>query len=406
MKAKALLPITAAVVFASCSVSEIMPESPEEKLASAIETAAEKKTESVTLADPDELYGFIPETPASAAYFLENCSDDVRGIYMRLYSGIFNHDTEIKLPSGVIGNEDFSDLLSMTVMTSPWSDAMDSKYSVSIASDETVESLTAAFSGSSEDSKEHYDAVVKRAYEIAEQAVGYDSDYEKLCYIHDTIIFGCQYEPSAPDAHSAYGALIGGKAVCEGYAKAFSLICELSGITALPVSGIAVSPESGSQPHMWNKVLLDGEWYNVDVTWDDPTGSDDPLNIRYDYLLVSDEYISASHTEKKNVFMPEPAAGNSFGSWYYRTGNVITADTDIGQVAARFLNGCFYSGSDRTLRIYCEDSETYERVCDEWFGEGSGSFKSMLTSYASLGESISYSFSNEPRTRVITVTIL
>lgn len=41
----------------------------------------------------------------------------------------------------------------------------------------------------------------------------------------------------------------------------------------LGIENGTVSGEAGNEQHIWNTVMLDGQWYHVDVTWDDPIGS-------------------------------------------------------------------------------------------------------------------------------------
>lgn len=59
--------------------------------------------------------------------------------------------------------------------------------------------------------------------------------------------------------------------VCEGYSKAFKVLCDRLGIGCVLVEGDAKSSAGAkAQPHMWNYVQVDGKWYAVDVTWNDP----------------------------------------------------------------------------------------------------------------------------------------
>ncbi len=76
------------------------------------------------------------------------------------------------------------------------------------------------------------------------------------------------YKPNV-DAFSAYGALVKNKSVCQGYAEAFYMLCKACGLESEIVSGHTRIYGGGS--HAWNKIKLDGEWYLVDVTWEDPT---------------------------------------------------------------------------------------------------------------------------------------
>lgn len=118
------------------------------------------------------------------------------------------------------------------------------------------------------------------------------SDYEIVKAYHDYLVNFNTYQETGARSHSAVGALIDGYTVCEGYSDAFDLLCYLSGIENLQITGKATS-SGGTENHAWNKVLLNGTWYNVDVTWDDPVSN--PPILRYDYFLVSDGKLSADH---------------------------------------------------------------------------------------------------------------
>lgn len=93
--------------------------------------------------------------------------------------------------------------------------------------------------------------------------------------LHDLLVQGCTYDSVAADnvksspAYSAYGALVNGKAVCQGYAQALKLLMSSAGIPSLYVSGEAAN-EEGSAPHAWNMAQVGGHWYYVDATFDDP----------------------------------------------------------------------------------------------------------------------------------------
>lgn len=72
-------------------------------------------------------------------------------------------------------------------------------------------------------------------------------------------------DESFNDSFTAYGALINGKCVCSGYAAAFKLLCDASGLESIVVTGIL----DGGLSHAWNKIKLENEWQIVDVTNND-----------------------------------------------------------------------------------------------------------------------------------------
>ena len=118
------------------------------------------------------------------------------------------------------------------------------------------------------------------------------SDYEKLKYIHDWLVNNTVYtNTDALYESEADGPVIYGKALCEGYSKAFMYFAQSMGFECVCIAG---SVKSGD--HMWNMVKLDGQWYHVDVTWDDPVMSDGSQSLRYDYFLKSDSEIMRDHS--------------------------------------------------------------------------------------------------------------
>lgn len=116
------------------------------------------------------------------------------------------------------------------------------------------------------------------------------SDLEKALYIHDYLVMNCKYDTrdvnsdTDPCAYDMYSLLVEGRAVCEGYALAFMYFMERMGISCTTVPSDTIN-------HMWNKVQLDGEWYHVDVTWDDPMNlleEDVPGQVCHTNFLLSD----------------------------------------------------------------------------------------------------------------------
>lgn len=85
---------------------------------------------------------------------------------------------------------------------------------------------------------------------------------------------------------------VGTGVVCEGYAKAFKVLCDNLGIPCILISGVVI--QNGKQEgHMWNGVQIDGKWYLTDVTWDDG-GS----GKTYKYFMVGD--ITSGRTSSGN----------------------------------------------------------------------------------------------------------
>lgn len=160
-------------------------------------------------------------------------------------------------------------------------------------------------------------AVYDKAKDILAQTTNASmSDYDKVKAIYDYLILHIRYDKQNADSntvpessYNAYGALIGGVAVCQGYAESFKLLLNLAGIEAYVVTGTAKGVG-----HAWNKIRLDGQIYNADATWDD--NDKDGALPDYDYFLVPDVYMDFDH-ETDHSETPA-ASSNRYAVYSYR----------------------------------------------------------------------------------------
>lgn len=156
------------------------------------------------------------------------------------------------------------------------------------------------------------------------------TDFDKELAIHDYIVNNCKYGFFNDDSereYNAYGVLIEGKAVCSGYAAAMDLLLECSGVESRFVVGYAESSQRSADSsgvedkssrknikadnHAWNQVKIDGIWYNVDATWDDPVGSGDSLS--HMYFNIDDELMGMTHEWNREEY----ETCSSMGANYY-----------------------------------------------------------------------------------------
>jgi hypothetical protein len=105
------------------------------------------------------------------------------------------------------------------------------------------------------------------------------TDYVKVKKIHDFIINYAKYDTTHQKS-SAYDILINKTAVCEGYTLAAYRMFKDAGLESKIIIGYGKG-----EAHSWNLVRVDGKWYNIDLTWDDPISSTGKQILRYDYFL-------------------------------------------------------------------------------------------------------------------------
>lgn len=133
------------------------------------------------------------------------------------------------------------------------------------------------------------------------------TDMEKALLLHDFIISHCAYDydnylkeeegtlKNLPeDDGTAYGVLVLGKGVCQGYAMAYAYLMQECGIRCLYVN-------SKTAEHAWNLAYLNGQWYHIDVTWDDPVW-DQLGRVGHKWFAISTQTM-LSYDEKKADFI-------------------------------------------------------------------------------------------------------
>lgn len=245
--------------------------------------------------------------------------------------------------------------------------------------------------------KAEFDAKVD---EIAEQTAGM-SEYESELFFHDWIALNTSYddEDKSVHNHDAFGAIMTGTAVCESYTRAMQVLLNERGIENYTVSGT-----SKGVGHTWNVVKLDdGQWYQVDVTWDDQ--GDRESDIFYAYFNITTELMKTDHaipaaTDENfpNYILFEC---NATEYWYYNqnpdrlviVGENIDEDDFIAKLEKQFKENIIYA------RIYAIGDNSTEEALGKLFDESSA--KKILESrdyegtylpgYSSMGE-IEYHF--------------
>lgn len=201
--------------------------------------------------------------------------------------------------------------------------------------------------------------------------------YSREKLIHDRLLQGCSYAEEVKGFSdgwhyfSAYGAIVEGRAVCEGYAKAFQLLSSRVGVECCTIRG-----QGDGISHMWNLVNIDGSWYHVDATWDD---TEDLIN--YEHFNVDDNTIKHNHviaeqmtdsldagtagSETKNFFVP--VCDSMDMNYYYVEGmkmtgfGDVTDDAMIAFIANRARNG------DMIIPIVISPDLDYNDCIDKLF---------------------------------------
>lgn len=222
---------------------------------------------------------------------------------------------------------------------------------------------------------------------IIAQAPKSTGEYELELFANNYISDNCVYNKSATQTNEiignendAYGALVDGKAVCEGYSRAFQLLCNKLNVECVSVVG------KSDANHQWNCVKLGDDWYQVDVTWNDPDSDDqwaknDYLNLTDEQMYkthttyplfadTTDEYYSENSDTSYNLFVPK-CTSNKYN--YYRMTGVVLTDIESSDEVVNALAKAA-SNNESCINIVIDDSldfstTTNSIINDGYFGE-------------------------------------
>ena len=185
--------------------------------------------------------------------------------------------------------------------------------------------IVAAWESGDESGLSHRDAaILARCREIfAEHVTGDMTDFQKELVLHDALVDLGEYDETVygpdtpqgrPDNTNPYGMLVEGYGICLGYATSFQLLMDLAGVECITVVGAS----SGStSDHAWNMVRLEGEWYCVDPTWNDPVGGEHVSPHQWDqihhaYFNVTSDYMRWTDHQWDYTNVPETAANRFY----------------------------------------------------------------------------------------------
>ena len=163
------------------------------------------------------------------------------------------------------------------------------------------------------------------------------SEYDIELTIHDYLVSNTEYghaDEFYEDEHSPYGALMDHVAVCEGYAKAYELLSICCGLESKLVYG---TTSNGN--HVWNISKIDGVWYQVDVTWDDPTGDagDYDFGISHAFFNINDTYLNnLDHSWNRDYY---PICESIQENYYVRSNGLLDYNDFVSLVSQNAISG-------------------------------------------------------------------
>ena len=151
-------------------------------------------------------------------------------------------------------------------------------------------------------SKQQVDEAINEIEKIKQSLVNRKTGntYQDIKMVHDYLVDNIEYDTTISKAniYDVYGALVNHVAVCEGYARSFKYIMDSMQIPCVLVIGKGINSEGQTENHAWNYVQVEGTWYAIDTTWDDPVilgGGNISNESKYRYFLKGSNNFNKDH---------------------------------------------------------------------------------------------------------------
>lgn len=159
-------------------------------------------------------------------------------------------------------------------------------------------------------------------------------DFDKALLLFDRLCEWVEYDLQGERQSELAGALLDGRASCGGYAKAYQYLLQKLGMEALIVYGTA------NEPHAWNIVRLNGNYYLADPTWGDAALEDGTSYLSHCWLFLNDEAFEKTHTPLTDgTNYPLPECDSFIQNYFVKTGTLVRSAEEqerIDAVSAAF----------------------------------------------------------------------
>lgn len=379
-------------------MSSTLPSQPTPNTTLATEPTTEPATEPTTATEPETTE---PETtepePTESDYtgiimnyelrpMLQQLPEDHMENLEAIYRGLLNFETSVALPCEITG-EEMENLVRILHYECPELIQFDYFGSwIYYQNDATgiVSSIEPTYAMTPSEYEDMYSACVEVIDMLVAETEGM-TDWEKEWHVFDYITTNCSYDMDIQYAGTAYGTFVQEIAKCDGISFAMKWAMEEMGITCIVVDG---DPTVGDIGHAWNYILLDGEYYGLDVTADVRRPGDE-CPVLYCAYNVSTEVVEQTYILNPvySTYVQTPFVTTMKKSYHARNGSYMTKGAGWRDyLYAEFLKACENGGE---IRVQFESAEDFEackaelnQVCnDAWKASGLSGSVNWMTWY-------------------------
>jgi hypothetical protein len=224
---------------------------------------------------------------ASMYPYYDQLNDTQKVLYSQMYTSVENMTPSFDVQDEVT-KTDIETVYRCLTCDHPELFWLSNKYNYQyMESTGRIVSVTLQFNETADDIDASKNAFTQACNQILVGALQYDNEYDKEKYVHDALVENITYDINADLNQSAYSGMVNHRTVCAGYARSFQYLMQQLNIPCYYVIGT-----SEGEDHAWNIVLIDGSFYNVDVTWDACSKENDP----YYFFNLDDAAFDVYHT--------------------------------------------------------------------------------------------------------------
>ncbi|MBQ2824250.1 MAG: hypothetical protein IJF18_06710 [Oscillospiraceae bacterium] len=361
-------------------------------------TSSQTSTVSSTVYIEGEI-PYVFNDPISKPYAYASLEGDKKLAYDIIVAALKNHEKTVTFPSEIkITSADYCDIYQQIYNTEHTIFYIDTqmKYTTNVKTN-TIVSADLCYIYTGDEVASMQKKIDERASAVISKITDDMSEYKIVKMFFDELASSCVYDVEASNCRDIYGCLVTQRAVCGGYAKAFSYLCDKVGIQSLTITG-----DFDTVPHMWNMVNIGGEWYHVDVTAGVVTNSVTTY-IRYDYFCVTDEVSAKTHKVYDQSYSYPAASSNKYNYYVY---NNLVADS-VEKAFELIRNGIISAASkgECVIQFSCSDDDVFDKIVFELFDKSRATALTIYEdAYADAAQKYnreSIIFNQEKSTRVI-----
>ena len=353
-------PILLLLVFLGAALSNVLPTRTPEEISY---DDGGGLTVSESFLEPGEALDGAFDEPAWIDFdvcrlLYEELSDGGKTAYRALYDAVLDHKETVYIPALSAG--ELSDVHAALKYDNPQLPCISDEFSY--GSFGAVFYVKLQYDYSKTECDALSEEMIASARSICAGCEGMDA-YEKELYIHDALVRLANYQDGGINSNTAAGVLVDRKAVCAGYALGMKLMCDITGIDSCVVRGTAVNA-SGSEAHAWLVADINGAWYHVDPTWDDPVNENDKDQLTHAYFNLPTDWISADHIDFR---LPSGIRCDSAEENYYRKTGLFCGWDDWRSVVKGAVEERF-SSLPCDVEFRFADAELFDEVYGELVG--------------------------------------